>query len=297
MTFNGTVRRAFSSQSTLMGRAEHCSMDPEQLTTAGLAVGRQVRVRRGGSDVALYTVSEDRHESVTTTIRMAQPARLRLRPPGEDDEFDVSVDTQVPHPTLSDDQAREQSEFVERVTDDGCQQNLVVLAPHGGAIERETDRQAERVAAALGASRASVWLCRGFRTGGGAARQWHVTASDLDDDSFPLLGSIANRRFAYAVAFHGFGEADVLVGGGAPRPLKRRIAAELERVLAGTGIPVRVARGSEEFDGNHPRNIVNRLTEGGLGGVQIEQPLEARDKYWDRIADAVAAVYVERLST
>jgi phage replication-related protein YjqB (UPF0714/DUF867 family) len=295
MTFDGTVSKAFSSQSTLMRQAEHCSMDPERLTAAGLAIGRQVRVKRGASDVALYTVSEDRHETVNTTIRMALPARVRLLPPSEDDEFAVTVDTQVPHPSLSDEEAQRQSELVERLTDDGAQANVVALAPHGGAIERETDRQAERVAQVIGAARASVWLCKGYKKGGGASRQWHITASDLDDLSFPLLGSIARRGFAHAVAFHGFSEADVLVGGGAPRPLKRRIATELQRALAGTDIQVRIARGSEDVDGNNPRNIVNRLTEGGIGGVQIEQSLEARDKFWEPIADAVARVFLERL--
>jgi hypothetical protein len=50
---------------------------------------------------------------------------------------------------------------------------VVVLAPHGGAIERHTDTQAERVAAMIGSDRASAWRCRGFRTGAGAFDRWH----------------------------------------------------------------------------------------------------------------------------
>jgi phage replication-related protein YjqB (UPF0714/DUF867 family) len=133
-------------------------------------------------------------------------------------------------------------------------------------------------------------LCRGFRQGGGAHRQWHITSSDIDDHSFPLLRSIAHRRFEHAVAFHGFSEDYVLVGGRAPRALKKRVAAEIEKVLA-PKIEVRIARTSDKFNGDEPRNIVNRLTDGGIGGVQIEQPLEARNRYWEAIAEGVAGVF------
>ena len=37
------------------------------------------------------------------------------------------------------------------------------------------------------------------------------------------------------------------------------------------------------------------ITSGGANGVQIEQSLEARDGFWQAIADAVAAVYRKRL--
>jgi len=295
MTLEGTVRKAFSSQQTLLRQPEHCSLDPARLAEMGLGVGRQLRVKRE-DDIGLYTVSEDRREPINSTVRMALPARLRLRPASEDDEFEVTLDPQATHPTMSDDEARRSSEFVERSIDNGEQKDVVVLAPHGGAIERGTDRQAEIVQSRLGRDRASLWLCRGYKRGGGAARQWHITSSDVDDSSFPLLGSIARRTYMFAIAFHGFSEADVLVGGGAPRPLKRRVVQAIQQVLAGTNIHVRIASASEPFDGNHPRNIVNRLTEAGLGGVQIEQSLDARDQYWEPIAEAVAAVYAEQLA-
>ena len=291
MTFTGKVKKAFSSQSTLMYASEHCSLDPEQLLAAGLVIGRQVRVRRSPTNVALYTISEDRQEADNTIVRMAQPARARLSATGDETEFAVSVDPEVTRSALTDEQAQAQSEFVERLCDNGTQKGLLVLAPHGGSIEHDTDRQAERVGEILGADRSSVWLCRGFRQGGGALDAWHITASDINDVSFPLLGSIAHRSFEYAVAFHGFREEDVLVGGGASRRLKRRIATAIQGALAGTEIQVRIARSSEKFDGNNPRNIVNRLTEGGIGGVQIEQSSEAREDYWKQIAEAVAGVF------
>lgn len=289
--FEGSVKKAFSSQSTLLERGEHCSLDPERLASIGLVPGSQIRVRRSPEQLALYTVSETRQESTDATVRMALPARQRL---GSAEEFDATIDTQVPHPFFSDTQAEEHSELVERLDDNGCQRRLVVLAPHGGAIERHTDRQAERLAAALGSDRASAWRCKGFNTGGGAFERWHITSTDIHEGSFPLLRTIICRGFANAVAFHGFAEADVLIGGAAPLTLKQQIQRALEGVLVGSGIQVRIAGPSENYGGDSARNIVNRLTAGGTNGVQIEQSLEARNGFWKLIADAVASVYREQ---
>jgi phage replication-related protein YjqB (UPF0714/DUF867 family) len=87
----------------------------------------------------------------------------------------------------------------------------------------------------------------------------------------------------------------VLVGGAAPLTLKQEIAEALERALAGSGTPVRIAEPGEQFDGDSPNNIVNRLTANGANGVQIEQSLEARNGFWEAIADAVARVYADKL--
>ena len=292
-SFAGSVKKAFSSQATLLDRSEHCSLDPERLASIGRVPGSQIRVIRTAGQLALYTVSETRQEPIDTTVRMAFAARQRLEIA---DEFDAAIEARVPHPTFSDDDAEANSEFVERLDDHHYQQVLVAIAPHGGAIERRTDEQAERVGAILGCDRASVWRCKGFRTGGGAFERWHITSTDIHEASFPLLQRIRFRGFAHAVAFHGFSESDVLIGGAAPLPLKQAIAAALDRVLAGSGIPVRIAASSENYDGDSASNIVNRLTVGGANGVQIEQSLEAREDFGAAIADAVAAVYSRQLA-
>ena len=176
-------------------------------------------MRRDSEELALCTPCRKRGRR-RSTPPCAWPSR-----PGSGsetpDEFDATIDTQVPHPTFSDDEAQARSEFVERLDDDGCQQGLVALAPHGGAIERHTDQQAERVALVARRGRASAWRCKGFKTGGGALERWHITSTEIHEASFPLLKTIASRGFVHAVAFHGFSEADVLVGGAAPLALKR----------------------------------------------------------------------------
>ena len=65
------------------------------------------------------------------------------------------------HPSLAVDQARACGERVERLRDNGRQRELIVIAPHGGDIERHTDEQAEQVASRLAAKAGSCWRCKG----------------------------------------------------------------------------------------------------------------------------------------
>jgi phage replication-related protein YjqB (UPF0714/DUF867 family) len=291
-TYEANVRRAFSSQDTLFERDEHCSADPEQLAAIGRARCHQIRVRRKDSDdVALFTVSEVRAEAPEMVIRMARKGRARLTPDAAEtpDEFAAIVDSQVPHPTYTDCEAEAYGEFVERLSDDGAPTGLVAIAPHGGAIERRTDEQAERVAARLAAKGVSCWRCKGWGRDGGALRQWHITSPEINEASFPLLASIIGRGFAHAVAFHGFSEDHVLIGGGAGDALKEEIQMAIRSAIGGSGIEVRIATAADDFNGDDPENIVNRLANGN--GIQIEQSSKARDDHWQQIADAVAAAY------
>jgi phage replication-related protein YjqB (UPF0714/DUF867 family) len=210
-------------------------------------------------------------------------------------EFDATVDSQVPHPTYSDEEAKEHGEFVERL-EAGTGTDLVVIAPHGGAIEEWTDQQAERVAEELAGGRVCTWICRGWGRDLGAHTR-HITSSELSEHSFPLLNTIVTVGFSYSVAFHGFtpgdGDPDVLIGGRADDELKTDVVSRLQGALddAGADLTVR-ADPSPRLGANSPNNIVNRLAE---QAVQIEQSLPARKTYWQEIADAVASVYRSRL--
>ena len=236
-------------------------------------------------------MSEVRRETPAGIIRMARAARARLIPDVAEtpDAFAAIVESQVPHPTYTDDEAKTHGDFVERLTDDGTHAGLVAIAPHGGAIEQGTDEQAERVAAQLAAKGASSWCCKGWGQAGRAFRQWHITSVDIHEASFPLLSGILHRGFAWAVAFHGFSEDHILIGGGACDALKQEIRSAIECAVAGSDIVVRIATAADAFGGDDPGNIVNRLASGN--GIQIEQSKLARDLYGQQIADRVAEVY------
>jgi phage replication-related protein YjqB (UPF0714/DUF867 family) len=287
------VRKSLRSQKDLLDRREHCSANPRALSAVCITKGQQVRVKRNNAIYALYTVSDDRTENADNVVRMGPTGRWRL---GTGVEFDAEFDSQVVHPTMSDKDAEMNGEFIERLHDDGQHTGLIVIAPHGGDIEKHTDNQAERVASGLADKAVSHWLCKGYHPRG-AEKTWHITSADIQPGSFPLLNSVFSRRFAHAIAFHGFERDEILVGGGtAAAALKKEIESAIKKAVVGSNIPVRIADPDDPFGGDDRNNIVNRITIGGANGIQIEQSLAARIRHWDAIADAVGSVLRSRMA-
>jgi phage replication-related protein YjqB (UPF0714/DUF867 family) len=268
-TYDTSVKKALlPEQDDLKHHKEHCSADPDKLATVGRALGHQVRIKRNDDEYGLYTVSEVRQENPDNIVRMGQAGRERL---GMSDEFDATLDSQVPHSTYSDAEAEACGEFVERLDDDGTHTELIVIAPHGGDIEAYTDQQAERVASQLAGKGVSSWRCKGWHPNG-AFDHWHITSTDIHEASFPLLNSVIARGFRYAVAFHGFYDPnipyDILIGGLALEALKEEVKEAIEGVV-GSDFTVHITTPDEHFGGDNPRNIVNWLTASGENGIQI----------------------------
>ncbi len=261
-------------------------MDHRLIDQLGIALGRQVRLVHPQAGPALFTVSEERLEVGAIVVRAGLTGRRRL---GTDGPFPAVLDLRVPDPYLSESQARQQGELIERLDDAGAT-GLAVLAPHGGGIEPFTDGQAELVGHRLGRDRATVWRCMGWWPDASFQR-WHITSTDIEPRSFPQLLAIRDRGFTHAVAFHGSEHPGVLVGGLAPLEIRQALVVAIDDAIACSGIEVRLANDADELNGNDPRNIVNRLTVEGRTGVQIEQNLTARQQYGPAIAEAVAAVY------
>ena len=281
-TTTTSVKQALDTQEDLKNHREHCAPAARALASLGGGPGQQVRIHRD-DEFALYTVSELLHETTDPVVRMGLGGRRRLQTDGE---FEGVLDTKVVDPDLCDTKARDAGELVERLDDDGVQAHLIAIAPHGGDIEEHTDEQAERVAARLGPQLASAWRGKGWRPGGGAFERWHITSTDLDPACFPLLNSVMPRRFAHAVAFHGFDdEQGVLIGGTAPADVKERLRQAIQQVLP-SALDARVARPDERYGGDDPNNIVNRLSP--CGGIQIEQGSTPRSDHGADIADVVA---------
>ncbi len=102
-TYDASVEKALSpQQEDLIKQEEHCSADPEKLATLGRALGHQVRIKRSSAEYGLYTVSEVRRESPDNIVRMGEDGRERL---GTGKEFIGTLDSQVPRPTCTDDEA------------------------------------------------------------------------------------------------------------------------------------------------------------------------------------------------
>jgi hypothetical protein len=110
-SFTGLVTVSLPDQPDLAARREHCAIDPDRLRAIGRGVGQQVRVEREGVGAVLFTVSESRDESPEEVVRMGKMGRARFGPAAE---FSARVFARVPHPTLSEAEARRLGEFVKR---------------------------------------------------------------------------------------------------------------------------------------------------------------------------------------
>jgi hypothetical protein len=220
--FEAQVEPALKVQDSVLSTREHLSADPDLLREIGRAPGQQVRVYRGPTDFAVYTVSEGRDEEPESIVRIGRKGRERL---GVSDPFPARIVAAVPRSDLSDAEARRLGEMVERLRDDGTSAGLLVLAPHGGGIERYTDEEAERLYETLQGKPVVCWTIKGYGTRGAqaASARWHITATDLSEASYPLLGRVADRVFDYSVSFHGMSGEGLLIGGGAPRALKEEV--------------------------------------------------------------------------
>ena len=283
---------------------EHCAIDRESLGVLAIAVGQQVLIRRSSMRVALYTVAEP-IDATGAAVHVGTAGLARLGgvtgepPPGK---LDATVETD-----FTGDGPPGSVRLTEELLGDAAQ-GLAVLAPHGGRIEVGTDDQARAVYGLLEseAKQVRAWIARGFNPTG-AHRCWHITSSEISEQSFPRLGSLfdsgASRgSFAHAVAFHGQNDTEaIVIGGGLPRDeahtalkmdLRSRVHDALRAVMDNPP-PVEVRR-SGPLAGAQRRNIVNRVTPRG-NGIQLEQPAGVRNDEQQReaIARAVAAFYVD----
>jgi phage replication-related protein YjqB (UPF0714/DUF867 family) len=146
-------------------------------------------------------------------------------------------------------------------------------------------------------------MCKGFKKGGGAFACWHITSTDISEESFPKLKTIIGRHFKYAIAFHGWDreKKSICIGGSISYDPKQEFKTAIADAISGSGIVVAIGGDYsddktclENFNGNHSNNIVNRL--GTNGGIQIEQSEKARDDYGCEIAEAVANVIRPKLT-
>jgi phage replication-related protein YjqB (UPF0714/DUF867 family) len=276
---------------------EHCLVNRDQLNKIGGNLRRQIRIERptaNGTTLALYTVI-DVHDQEPDTVFVGykNPEDLRDRLElSRTDAFTGRVNTKVAAVDLSYAEAESNSEFIEDVNDDGYNREVVVIAPHGGHIEKYTDKQAERVGKQLSSKYVSEWICRGFKQGGGAFDRWHITSTDINEDSFPKLKTIIGRQFEYSVAFHGWDHDSICIGGLMPPDMKLQFKTAIMNAVSGSDIVVTKDDDVEgtctgNFNGSHPKNIVNRLSAKGL---HIEQSSKARTRFGIQIADAVAGV-------
>jgi phage replication-related protein YjqB (UPF0714/DUF867 family) len=161
----------------------------------------------------------------------------------------------------------------------------VILAPHGGGIERGTSELCLAVAGYHPANLPQTppagvtydyWMFEGVREDDN--RELHVTSTGCDDDmAVSLCAGSLN-----ALALHGFSpkppdfsedEQVVLVGGATPDSTRNPLRDYLLAGLCDAQFDARDSAGHGELDGNASCNIVNRTMLGTGAQLELSTPL------------------------
>jgi phage replication-related protein YjqB (UPF0714/DUF867 family) len=205
---------------------------------------------------------------------------------------------------------------------------VVVIAPHGGDIEVGTSGQVDTFATAFEApptmTPVNQWKLEGFWGTGQTFQHWHITSTSFDVASYPGLAGLLPPAgsFDHAVAFHGFGgptgtlacspgpaskHYQLILGGRAPQELKCAIAGAIVDAVNMSGPVQKVAIAIRHQSADEipiPDACGREVTQSGLsgigpnnivnrlaanGGVQLEQSSTLRADLADLVATATAA--------
>jgi|GEM_PF-536883 len=285
-----SVQRPLPGRRVIADDREACSISRPLAIRTGLALHDQVRLIRRPGEFALYTVAQINDEDDEDTVRVGRKGRARL---GRAECFSGQLATRVTATGLDPEQAEARGELLESLMDDGRHNQLVICAPHGGLIEALTAEQAVLTRELLG-RRASAWICRGYRRGGGAFDRWHISSTRLSPRSFPGLAAIADRGFGYALSYHGMEREGVLLGGSVSTEVKELVRDAIRETVGDRRLRVTIADAGHRHGARSGENFVNWLTAGGQGGLQIEQGPNTRRRHWRELSQAVAQTF-ERL--
>jgi phage replication-related protein YjqB (UPF0714/DUF867 family) len=291
---------------------EHCKAKLNQIQDIGRHRHEQVRVEfettNRGMTGAILTVSV--FHSDTGSIIYLGPniggylQKCKLTDNNHHNICEGKVKAKLVIDGLSENDANHKGEFIEILTPPNSQnRKLIVIAPHGGQIEPHTDEQAQFVQEHLPDDLVTLWMCKGFSHPAApeeehdAHNRWHITATEISERAFPKLRTIIEPKFEYAIAFHGWDDDSICVGGNAESidaGLVEEIKDAIKNALPqGSNIKVVATACGGGFSGDDPCNIVNRL---GVKGVQIEQGLEIRRQHSDKIAQAVVDAIGPRIN-
>ena len=132
---------------------------------------------------------------------------------------------------------------------------ILILAPHGGGIERGTSE----IATSIAGDNLSLYLFEGLLRTAHDSQELHITSTSFDEPR--CLGLI--RKFPKALAIHGCSNnGQAIYVGGKDDELKHTLIAELRT----KGYQVRLGTGG--LAGTDFANICNRTSSGK--GVQLE---------------------------
>lgn len=204
----------------------------------------------------------------------------------------ISFSAKVPSADISsEDAARKTEEYIEQAVLSQQRRGMpIMVAPHGGHIEKNTASQALRVSNYTGSD---SWITLGFDDmTSRATDRWFIPSQQIHEKSFNHLGD-AIQNYDFAVSFHGKHESPsidgVAIGGLAPPEYKAMIRDRIREVFQAEGVvDINVTKyETGTHDGSSPDLLVNRMTGSGRDGIIIKQSENVRKNHWQKVADGV----------
>lgn len=296
---------------------EHCRMPAAMLNDFG--VGRQVRLLRGPASTGhLSLCTVDAVASSSSRVQMnsdtyedrlgTSTSPINVNIVSNSYDHDASNTKGVARPQAGSSPSTSFSQDVQEWSRDVNGQGQVLYTVPHGRIELGTVEQVkDQIIDVLNINdpdyaRNAFWVAM-YHTAasGGSFNHFHITSTDIHEESFRGLLPLMQKGFPYAVSFHGFAkdspaDPDVFVGGGETPEFREGVAETIEDELffANLGSPFIVTSSNipPEFAGTSIHNFVNELATDGQG-LQIEQSnaLRADEDARNAVARGVKSVY------
>lgn len=166
--------------------------------------------------------------------------------------------------------------------------DVCILAPHGGDIEYGTDDCAARIHKTLRNEgiQPTTWMYHAW--GDDAFEEHHVSANRIRFTQFDKLSQLDGRSFEYAVSIHMQNEDYNAVGGQVPADIRRDVVERLQEKIPEK--EHRYRHDQMKYTGAKDSNLVNRITDNGSNGLQLELTPRTAYIYRKRVATAVSTV-------
>lgn len=162
----------------------------------------------------------------------------------------------------------------------------LILSPHGGQVEPNTDTQAMLLASKL--EDASAWGTRGIVNGSYnyAFDRWHIESQNSSVEDFPLyMEEIDSSNYEMAVSFHAMGsEEGIIVGGNLNKTAGESLASYLRNNIP-EDINVEFREEKSDRAGSNPNNFVNYS--GARFPIHLEQNIGLVSRYPVEIVEVV----------
>lgn len=280
-------------------RREHIGVDVDlyrQMKASGLLLLNDQVVLTIGSYKCPLTVEILESHSVITEVRIGTDAATRLNATLP---TTGTLTAYAPDTPVDDAAAQAAGQYYESKTDNGSNTVMIVIAPHGGNIEADTDTLATAAKTALDAASpnaklTSLWIGKGYGLGGQSSYdRHHISTVDTCVRLNPVLDTIDARGWSYCLAFHGQ-STNSRIDIGCPTAQNAFVDALVTALQGDAALSgVTIARSSDtvEIAGADLNNLGNRLAASHYVQFEIGPNVRASGTMRAAIVSKIAAAY------